>query len=62
MRVICGTGSPGIRSNRTDDRTGTPGWLSADLGSLSGKVMRLPDRAEIDANLNEQLIVEFYSR
>jgi small subunit ribosomal protein S4 len=32
------------------------------MSSLSGKVMRLPDRAEIDANLNEQLIVEYYSR
>ena len=29
---------------------------------LSGKVLRLPAREEIDANLNEQLIVEFYSR
>ncbi len=39
-----------------------PGWLSTDLERLSGKVLRLPNREEIDANLNEQLIVEFYSR
>jgi len=25
-------------------------------------VLRLPERAEIDGNLNEQLIVEYYSR
>lgn len=37
-------------------------WLDRDLASLSGRVLRLPERAEIDNNLNEQLIVEYYSR
>jgi len=37
-------------------------WLDRDLKKLSGKVLRLPERAEIDGNLNEQLIVEYYSR
>jgi small subunit ribosomal protein S4 len=45
-----------------DGAHGIPGWLDADKGALSGKVMRLPAREEIDANLNEQLIVEYYSR
>jgi small subunit ribosomal protein S4 len=40
----------------------TPMWVSRDLKNLSGSVLRLPERAEIDANLNEQLIVEYYSR
>jgi small subunit ribosomal protein S4 len=39
-----------------------PAWMERDLKSLSGKILRLPDRSEIDGNLNEQLIVEFYSR
>jgi small subunit ribosomal protein S4 len=39
----------------------TPGWLSRDLTSLSGKVMNLPARQDVDAHLNEQLIVEYYS-
>jgi small subunit ribosomal protein S4 len=39
-----------------------PAWLERDLKALSGKVLRLPDRSEIDGNLNEQLIVEYYSR
>lgn len=39
-----------------------PEWLNRDLNNLSGTVVRLPERAEIDGNLNEQLIVEFYSR
>lgn len=39
-----------------------PHWLSRDLKNLSGTVIRLPERAEIDGNLSEQSIVEFYSR
>ncbi len=39
-----------------------PAWLERDLQKLSGQVLRLPERAEIDGNLNEQLIVEYYSR
>ena len=39
-----------------------PTWVEADLNNLSGRVLRLPERAEIDGNLNEQLIVEYYSR
>ncbi len=39
-----------------------PVWLSRDLKNLSGTMIRLPERSEIDSNLNEQLIVEYYSR
>jgi small subunit ribosomal protein S4 len=39
-----------------------PAWLDRDLKNLSGKVVRLPERSEIDGNLQEQLIVEYYSR
>lgn len=44
-----------------DART-SPSWLNRNTKDLSGVVQRLPERAEIDANLNEQLIVEYYSR
>jgi small subunit ribosomal protein S4 len=37
-------------------------WLDRDLKSLSGRILRLPERSEIDGSLNEQLIVEYYSR
>ena len=37
-------------------------WLDRDLGKMSGKITRLPERAEIDGTLDEQLIVEYYSR
>lgn len=39
-----------------------PAWLERNLKDMSGKVLRLPDRSEIDGNLTEQLIVEYYSR
>jgi small subunit ribosomal protein S4 len=39
-----------------------PAWVEQDINNLSGRVIRLPERAEIDGNLNEQLIVEYYSR
>jgi small subunit ribosomal protein S4 len=39
-----------------------PEWLSLDPATLSARVMRLPDRGELDLSINEQLIVEFYSR
>jgi small subunit ribosomal protein S4 len=32
------------------------------VSDLKGTVVRLPERAEIDGNLNEQLIVEYYKR
>jgi small subunit ribosomal protein S4 len=44
-----------------EDRN-VPVWLSRDLKELSGSMVRLPDRSEIDGNLSEQLIVEYYSR
>ncbi len=40
----------------------TPDWVERDLKAISGTIKRLPERGEIDANLNEQLVVEFYSR
>lgn len=39
-----------------------PVWLSRNATGLSGKVLQVPSRQDIDANLNEQLIVEYYSR
>ena len=40
----------------------SPSWLNRDVNSLSGSVSRMPDRPEIEGTLNEQLIIEYYSR
>ncbi len=50
-----------VLSDLADART-SPSWLNRDTRQLSGAIQRLPERAEIDAILNEQLIVEYYSR
>ena len=45
-----------MQSNRA------PGWLSLNLMTLSGSVQSEPGREDIEIPLNEQLIVEYYSR
>jgi small subunit ribosomal protein S4 len=39
-----------------------PDWVTRDVKNLKGTITRLPERSEIDGNLNEQLIVEYYKR
>jgi small subunit ribosomal protein S4 len=39
-----------------------PHWLDRDHKTLNGRVLQLPERRDVDATLNEQLIIEFYSR
>jgi small subunit ribosomal protein S4 len=38
------------------------GWLEVDRDSLKGRVLSLPKREDINAPVNEQLIVELYSK
>ena len=40
----------------------TPDWINVDREKLSAKVISLPTREQIEAPVEEQLIVEFYSR
>lgn len=39
-----------------------PGWLELNKESLVGKVISAPARETLDFEVNEQLIIEFYSR
>src|SRR5512136_3092264 len=39
----------------TAEARNTPAWLNRDINNLAGSIGRLPERAEIDGNLNEQL-------
>lgn len=39
-----------------------PKWLEFDAEKLEGKVIALPVREDIDAQINEQMIVELYSK
>ncbi len=49
-----------IRSRLEDRELPIPVWLTR-FGAV-GKIERLPTRSQIDTAVNEQLIVEFYSR
>ena len=39
-----------------------PAWLEVDIEKLQGSVLALPKRDQIDLDINEQLIVELYSK
>lgn len=46
----------------TDLTSAVPAWLQADHEGLTAKVLRLPERDDIAAPIQEQLIVELYSK
>jgi small subunit ribosomal protein S4 len=46
----------------TDLTASVAPWLQADHDNLTGKVLRAPERTEIDTPVQEQLIVELYSK
>jgi small subunit ribosomal protein S4 len=59
----------GIRANtlvnealETAQGRGVPPWLELDATTYSGKVLSLPSREDIRLPIQEQLIVELYSR
>ncbi|MFM7693547.1 MAG: 30S ribosomal protein S4 [Actinomycetota bacterium] len=54
-------GEAAVRS-ATDLTASVANWLQADHDNLTGKVLRMPDRDEIDTPVQEQLIVELYSK
>jgi small subunit ribosomal protein S4 len=62
--VILRSGSPveQVVRDATDLTASVPPWLQADHDNLSGKVLKPPERVEIDAPVQEQLIVELYSK
>jgi small subunit ribosomal protein S4 len=54
---------PGIKLilAKNGDRA-VPGWLEVDRDNFTGKVVALATKADIDYSVQENLIVEFYSR
>ena len=46
----------------TEKRNQRPSFLEYDAEKLTGKLLRWPDRAEMSYPVNEQLIVEYYSK
>jgi small subunit ribosomal protein S4 len=48
--------------SQTLTRKTVPRWLELDPSALSGRIADRPVRQDIDINLNEALVVEYYSR
>lgn len=44
------------------EHRGLPGWMEMDINSLKGKVLHSPSRDDIELPVQEQLIVELYSK
>lgn len=51
-----------VIEDATDLTASVPAWLQADHDNLTGKVLRLPQREDIDVPVQEQLIIELYSK
>jgi small subunit ribosomal protein S4 len=53
---------PILESMKSESRVGTVPWIEVDPDNLKGKFLYLPKREEIDLPVNEQIIVELYSK
>ena len=52
----------GVRNLELTQIVPVPDWLTVDRDGLKGKVAHIPSREEMQPIVNEQLIVELYSR
>ena len=41
---------------------GLPSWIEVDVAKLEGTFKNMPERSELYSDINEQLVVEFYSK
>ena len=44
------------------EQYGFPEWIDVDVKAMSGVFKRVPERVDLPAEINEQLIVELYSK
>jgi small subunit ribosomal protein S4 len=51
-----------VISEATAMTAAVPAWLQADHDALNARILRLPERGEITTPVQEQLIVELYSK
>ena len=62
IAVKASSGAEQVIRGATDLTSTVPPWLQADHDGLTAKVLRHPERNEIAAPVQEQLIVELYSK
>jgi small subunit ribosomal protein S4 len=44
------------------EQIGFPGWVDVNLTKFEGTFKALPDRSDLPPDINEQLVVELYSK
>ena len=57
-----GSSAEQVIRDATDLTASVAPWLQADHEGLTGKVLKVPERTEIDTPVQESLIVELYSK
>ena len=62
VSIRTGSSAEQVVRDATDLTASVSPWLQADHENLLGKILKLPERAEIDAPVQESLIVELYSK
>jgi small subunit ribosomal protein S4 len=60
--LVAGGDDSSAGENLSGLRQADSAWLSFDSVDLSGRLVSLPTREEIDLRVNEQLVVEYYNR
>ena len=62
ISIKAGSKATDVVRSATELTAAVPPWLQADHDSLTAKVLRIPERSEISTPVQEQLIVELYSK
>ena len=62
VTVASGSSAEPVIRDATDLTASVAPWLQADHDGLTGKILKWPDRGEIDTPVQESLIVELYSK
>jgi small subunit ribosomal protein S4 len=62
IMIKTGSTAEQVVRDATDLTASVAPWLQADHEGLTGKILKLPERAEIDTPVQESLIVELYSK
>ena len=62
ITVAEGGSAEQVIRDATDLTASVAAWLQADHEALTGKILKLPERSEIDTPVQESLIVELYSK
>ncbi len=62
ITIRTGSSAEQVVRDATDLTASVAPWLQADHDGLTGKILKWPDRGEIDTPVQESLIVELYSK